>query len=74
MKNRQLSFCKNPDQVDSDADGIWDACDTNSQGQEMDTDGDGINDEDDSCPNIPENTNGVEDEDGCPEIEYTFSF
>jgi OOP family OmpA-OmpF porin len=32
-----------------------------------DTDGDGIFDPDDDCPYEPENFNGYEDEDGCPE-------
>jgi outer membrane protein OmpA-like peptidoglycan-associated protein len=32
-----------------------------------DTDGDGIMDRDDACPEEPEDLDGVEDEDGCPE-------
>ncbi len=32
-----------------------------------DTDGDGIEDADDACPADPEDRDGVEDEDGCPE-------
>ena len=32
-----------------------------------DSDGDGLLDPDDKCPNEPENKNGVQDEDGCPE-------
>jgi outer membrane protein OmpA-like peptidoglycan-associated protein len=32
-----------------------------------DTDGDGLLDPDDKCPNEPENKNGIQDEDGCPE-------
>src|SRR6185436_6241873 len=32
-----------------------------------DNDQDGILDVDDKCPNNPENMNGVEDHDGCPE-------
>lgn len=35
----------------------------------LDTDGDGIFDEVDACPNDPENFNNVDDEDGCPEID-----
>ena len=33
----------------------------------VDTDGDGIVDEDDACPNEPEDFDGFEDEDGCPD-------
>ncbi|MGB1012565.1 MAG: OmpA family protein [Nannocystaceae bacterium] len=32
-----------------------------------DSDGDGIIDNDDKCPNEPENVNGFEDRDGCPD-------
>lgn len=34
-----------------------------------DTDGDGINDEADSCPNESEDFDGFEDTDGCPELD-----
>jgi outer membrane protein OmpA-like peptidoglycan-associated protein/outer membrane protein W len=34
-----------------------------------DRDGDGIPDSEDKCPDEPENMNGIEDEDGCPEEE-----
>ena len=63
-------FVANTDQADSDADGIGDACDTDTEENELDTDGDGIPDDQDSCQTIPENINWIEDEDGCPEIEY----
>ncbi|MGB7478143.1 MAG: OmpA family protein [Polyangiales bacterium] len=33
----------------------------------VDTDGDGIVDEDDACPNEPEDFDGFADEDGCPD-------
>jgi len=33
----------------------------------LDTDGDGIPDFNDACPNQPENFNGYQDEDGCPD-------
>ena len=33
----------------------------------VDSDGDGLTDDVDSCPQKPENINGVEDSDGCPE-------
>ncbi len=34
-----------------------------------DRDGDGIYDEDDECPDKPEDFDGFEDEDGCPELD-----
>ena len=34
---------------------------------ENDSDGDGINDNQDSCPSQPETVNGYEDSDGCPD-------
>lgn len=34
---------------------------------ELDRDGDGIFDQDDSCPDDPEDLNGIQDDDGCPE-------
>jgi len=37
------------------------------KGGERDSDGDGIVDRDDKCPNEPEDRDGFEDEDGCPE-------
>jgi OmpA-OmpF porin, OOP family len=35
----------------------------------IDSDGDGIPDHLDACPNEPENFNGFEDDDGCPETD-----
>jgi outer membrane protein OmpA-like peptidoglycan-associated protein len=35
----------------------------------LDSDGDGILDQDDKCPNDPEDFDGFEDSDGCPEQE-----
>lgn len=35
----------------------------------LDTDNDGILDADDKCVDVPENVNGIEDEDGCPELD-----
>jgi len=32
-----------------------------------DRDGDGINDKEDKCPDVPENFNAFQDEDGCPD-------
>jgi len=34
---------------------------------EVDTDGDGIPDDDDRCPRKPEDHDGVRDRDGCPD-------
>lgn len=42
--------------------------------QNIDTDQDGILDNVDACPTLPETINGVTDQDGCPEIAQTFSF
>ena len=33
-----------------------------------DGDGDGVPDPDDKCPDVPETSNGYEDEDGCPDL------
>ena len=35
--------------------------------EDMDRDGDGIPDKNDACPDDPEDLNGIEDQDGCPE-------
>ncbi|MBN2530816.1 MAG: OmpA family protein [Deltaproteobacteria bacterium] len=35
--------------------------------EDMDRDGDGIPDKNDACPDDPEDLNGIDDEDGCPE-------
>jgi outer membrane protein OmpA-like peptidoglycan-associated protein len=35
----------------------------------LDTDGDGILDDDDACPKDPEDFDGFEDEDGCPDLD-----
>jgi outer membrane protein OmpA-like peptidoglycan-associated protein len=35
----------------------------------VDTDGDGILDPDDACPRDPEDKDGFEDEDGCPDLD-----
>jgi len=55
-------FVYNPDQRDSSGNGVGDACD-----DLLDSDGDGIPDLFDECPFEPEDFNGFEDEDGCPE-------
>lgn len=35
----------------------------------LDSDGDGINDDVDECPNEPEDFDGFQDEDGCPDLD-----
>ncbi|MCB9508102.1 MAG: OmpA family protein [Myxococcales bacterium] len=50
----------NPDQRDSNADGVGDAC-------SEDRDGDGIVNTSDRCPDVPEDRDGFEDGDGCPD-------
>jgi outer membrane protein OmpA-like peptidoglycan-associated protein len=61
---------------DRDGDGFLDSVDKcpDDPGVEPDgcpipdTDGDGILDPDDKCPLEPENKNGYQDEDGCPDV------
>src|SRR5439155_24925375 len=38
-------------------------------GPDVDTDGDGIMDRQDKCPNEPEDKDMFEDEDGCPDLD-----
>jgi len=35
----------------------------------VDNDGDGINNSDDVCPDVPEDFDGFEDQDGCPDLD-----
>ncbi len=56
-------FLENDLQTDSDGNGIWNDCETSN-----DSDSDWIVDAEDQCINLPENINGIEDKDGCPEI------
>jgi outer membrane protein OmpA-like peptidoglycan-associated protein len=65
--------CPDPD---NDQDGVLDADDRciNAPGLAAlhgcpDSDGDGIADADDKCPNEPEDKDGFEDGDGCPELD-----
>jgi OOP family OmpA-OmpF porin len=39
--------------------------------ENLDRDGDGIFDQNDKCPDVPEDIDGYEDEDGCPEDQDT---
>jgi uncharacterized repeat protein (TIGR01451 family) len=48
-------FIANPDQTDSDLNGVGDACEPF-----------------DLCPPVPEDLDGVNDEDGCPEVDDIF--
>ena len=57
----------NTNQVDLNGNFIGDVCE-NIIKENSDSDGDGIIDEEDLCPDTPENMNGVEDADGCPEF------
>jgi hypothetical protein len=38
-----------------------------------DSDGDGISDAQDACPNDPEDFDGFQDEDGCPDGDFSFA-
>jgi hypothetical protein len=57
----------NPDQADSDGDGVGDACDTG-----QDSDGDGVPDDEDNCPNTYNPDQADSDGDGIGDAcEYT---
>lgn len=65
---------KNPLQEDDNQNFTWNVCEPwgaaaqTGAAQPADQDHDGIPDEDDACPAIPENKNGIQDKDGCPEL------
>tara|TARA_Y200000002_G_scaffold382867_1_gene401763 strand:+ start:1564 stop:2913 length:1350 start_codon:yes stop_codon:yes gene_type:complete len=43
----------------------------NNRSLSYDSDGDGIFDQYDYCPQVPEDFDGIHDEDGCPDYNYT---
>ncbi|MAT40431.1 MAG: hypothetical protein CL946_12615, partial [Ectothiorhodospiraceae bacterium] len=55
---------------DTDGDSLTDGVEVNQYGTDptkLDTDDDGVNDGQDKCPLKPEDFNGYQDEDGCPD-------
>ncbi len=66
-------FVANEDQANQDNDRRGDLCDADplepqEPEEDNDQDGDGIEDNADGCPMVPESMNGVQDADGCPEL------
>ncbi|MEF2176159.1 MAG: thrombospondin type 3 repeat-containing protein [Candidatus Absconditabacteria bacterium] len=64
-------FSSNQEQEDSDSNGIGDICESMFENLENndDQDNDGIIDSEDACPMVPEDYDGIEDGDGCPEFD-----
>ncbi|MBE0643365.1 MAG: hypothetical protein IH600_04740 [Bacteroidetes bacterium] len=61
-----------PFNPDTDGDGLTDYEELRIVGtdpKKADTDGDGFNDKEDRCPRLPENRNGYQDNDGCPDVK-----
>jgi hypothetical protein len=72
--NRDNCFlAPNQEQSDKNKDSYGDVCDEDKNKTPKDTDKDGIIDEKDACITIPENYNGKEDKDGCPELNQNTS-
>jgi outer membrane protein OmpA-like peptidoglycan-associated protein len=67
----EIAFYRtNPLKIDTDGDGLDDYYEitvSRTNPLDRDTDGDGIWDGDDLCPLVPENYNGIDDHDGCPD-------
>lgn len=66
---------RNPDQADSDGDGIGDACDAYHGDNRADNDGDGIANGTDNCPDVPNEDQADRDQDrigdvcdNCPDV------
>lgn len=55
------------DQKDTNGNFIGDSCEDIIK-KSTDSDGDGIDDTKDACPDAPENFNGIDDTDGCPDF------
>lgn len=66
------NYFTDPKNSDTDGDGLTDGYEVlvvKTNPLSIDTDGDGIPDADDECPNLPEDFDGFEDEDGCPDVD-----
>jgi outer membrane protein OmpA-like peptidoglycan-associated protein len=67
----EIAFYRtDPNNADTDGDGLSDDYEivvSRTDPLDRDTDGDGIWDGVDQCPLVPENYNGIADEDGCPD-------
>ncbi|MDO4714174.1 MAG: hypothetical protein Q4B28_06105 [bacterium] len=69
-QNQQCSStCKNVNRCGNGQIDLGESCHTCPEDvPTCDRDGDGIPDVFDQCPDIPEEINGIQDQDGCPEI------
>lgn len=66
------NYFTDPKKADTDNDGLSDGDEINkyfTDPNNSDTDGDGIIDGEDECPNLPEDFDGYEDGDGCPDVD-----
>lgn len=64
-------FDSNENQDDSDSNWIWNICESMFENIDKndDQDNDWINNTDDACPSLPEDYDGVEDWDWCPDFD-----